>query len=284
MRLIHSSSEMQQISLSLKKEGKKIGFVPTMGYLHQGHISLVKESKKKTDITIVSIFVNPTQFAPNEDLNKYPRDMERDNGLLSSEGVDIVFFPSTADMYPPEFQTYVNVEKVTMEFEGAIRPTHFRGVSTVVAKLFNIVLPDYAFFGQKDAQQSVVIKRMVKDLCFPVKIKICPIIREEDGLAMSSRNIYLAGEERTDALVLSKSLTLAESLIYHKGERSCKTIVDAMTELYKNVESAELQYIKIVNEISFKEVENLDAGSKYFVLIACKIGNTRLIDNSHISL
>lgn len=254
-----------------------------MGFLHEGHLSLIRQSKKTCDVTIVSIFVNPTQFGPSEDFNSYPRDVQRDNKLLEAKGVDFLFLPSTEEIYLKNFQTYVNVEYVTKKLEGEFRPTHFRGVSTVVLILFNCIQPDYAFFGQKDAQQLVVITQMVKDLKLDIKIIGCPIVRESDGLAMSSRNVYLSSSERKDALELYRSLELAEKII-SSGERRVNIILSDMNELFCKVKTAKLDYIKIVEAETFEIVDELEKGKEYFVLIACKIGNTRLIDNVRISI
>ncbi len=254
-----------------------------MGYLHEGHLSLIRESKKTCDVTIVSIFVNPTQFGPSEDFNSYPRDIEKDNKLLENEEVDYLFLPSTEEIYPKNFQTYVNVEYVTKKLEGEFRPTHFRGVSTVVLILLNCVQPDYAFFGQKDAQQLAVIKQMVKDLKLDIKIIGCPIVREEDGLAMSSRNVYLSSTERKDALVLYRSLELAKKII-SSGEKSATIILSEMSELISKIPSANLDYIKIVEADTFEIVDELKSGGEYYILIACKIGKTRLIDNTKIKM
>lgn len=249
-----------------------------MGFLHEGHLSLVRKSKSLTDITVVSIFVNPTQFSPNEDLEKYPRDLEKDKTLLLSEGTDLLFIPSVKEIYPDDFQTYVSVEKMTALLEGETRPTHFKGVTTIVNILFNIVLPDIAFFGQKDAQQSVVIKQMVKDLKLPVKIEVCPIVREPDGLAMSSRNIYLSPEERNDALVLSAALKAGSELI-KSGEKDTAKLINEMRVFFEKITSARLDYIQIVDEESFISSTKLVSEKKYFILCACRIGKTRLIDN-----
>jgi len=254
-----------------------------MGFLHEGHLSLIRESKKTCDVTIVSIFVNPTQFGPSEDFKNYPRDVEKDNELLEGEEVDYLFLPSTEEIYPKNFQTYVNIEFVTKKLEGEFRPTHFRGVSTVVLILLNCVQPDYTFFGQKDAQQLAVIKQMVKDLKMDVKIVGCPIVREADGLAMSSRNVYLSTTERKEALVLHSSLELAKKNI-SSGERSVNVILSDMTELFSKISSANLDYIKIVEANTFEIVDELEKGKEYFVLLACKIGKTRLIDNTKISI
>jgi len=249
-----------------------------MGYLHEGHLSLIKQSKRNCDITIVSIFVNPTQFGPSEDFNNYPRNIETDSKLLESNGVDYLFVPSAEEIYPKNFQTYLNVEIVTKILEGEFRPNHFRGVTTVVLILFNCVQPDFAFFGQKDAQQLSVIKQMVKDLKLDLKIISCPIIRENDGLAMSSRNVYLSDSERKEALVLYKSLQTVKKLI-SSGEKKVNFILSEMNELYSKVPSANVDYIKIVKADNFEIVDELIEGKEYFVLIACKIGVTRLIDN-----
>jgi pantoate--beta-alanine ligase len=252
-----------------------------MGFLHQGHISLVKKSKNTCDITIVSIFVNPTQFAPSEDFQNYPQELEKDKKLLKDEKVDYLFLPESIEMYPRNFQTYVNVEHITQKLEGEFRPTHFRGVATVVLILFNTVRPDYAFFGQKDAQQVAVIKQMVKDLKLNVETIVCSIIRESDGLALSSRNVYLSTKERKDALVLYRSLELAKKII-SSGERRVNIVLSEMNDLIGEVSSAKLDYIRIVEENTFEIVDELTEGKEYYVLIACKIGTTRLIDNIKI--
>lgn len=254
-----------------------------MGFLHEGHLSLIRESKKRCDITVVSIFVNPTQFGPSEDFTSYPRDEARDISLLENEKVDYLFIPSTEEIYPKNFQTYANVEYITKNLEGEFRPTHFRGVTTVVLILFNCVKPDYAFFGQKDAQQLAVIKQMVKDLKLDVEIIGCPIIRENDGLAMSSRNVYLSASERKDALVLHQSLNLAKKLL-DSGERRVSLILSEMMQLFLEIPSAKPDYIKIVDADTFDLVNYLIEDKEYFVLVACKIGKTRLIDNLKIKI
>ena len=269
---------MQHLSGKLKAAGKSIGFVPTMGYLHEGHLSLIKKSKAKCDITVVSIFVNPTQFAPSEDLSKYPRDIKRDKKNLTAAGVDYLFYPDVNEIYPSGFQTYVEVENITKILEGEFRPTHFRGVTTIVSILFNAVLPHFAFFGQKDAQQAAVIKRMVQDFKINLKIIVCPIVREKDGLALSSRNVYLSEKEREDALVLYNSLRLAVKLI-NDGEREVEKIISEMEKFILSVDISNLDYIGIVNSESFEPIKTISSGSSYYILIACKIGTTRLIDN-----
>jgi len=279
MKIIKSPQKMQKISLELKRKGKIIGFVPTMGFLHPGHLSLVKVAKKNSDVVVTSIFVNPTQFGPKEDFKTYPRDFNRDQKLLQKEGCDIIFFPQVKDIYPSNYLTYVNVEKITDILEGAFRPGHFQGVTTVVAKLFNIVLPDVAVFGQKDAQQAVVIKKMVKDLNFPMKILVAPTAREKNGLARSSRNSYLTKEQRKKAGVLYKSLELAKDLI-HQGEKNSAVIINQMKKLIGLEKMAKLDYISI------NDAENLEPQKKLkaevLISLAAKFGKTRLIDNLKI--
>jgi pantoate--beta-alanine ligase len=283
MKVVKSVKEMHLISGQLRLDGKKIGFVPTMGYLHEGHLSLVRKSKENSDITVVSIFVNPTQFAPTEDLDKYPRDFERDEMLLNQENVDFLFYPNKDEIYPEGFSTFVEVGEITKVLEGESRPTHFKGVSTIVTILFNIVKPHYSVFGQKDAQQASVIRKMTNDLHFDIEIEIAPIVREKDGLAMSSRNVYLNEKEREDALVLNKSLNLADDLI-KKGERDFNIIKEKMLGVISQAETAYLDYIQAVESDSFNKVNILDKGKSYFVLIACRIGRTRLIDNLLIKI
>ena len=274
---------MQRVSIKMKAAGKSVGLVPTMGFLHEGHLSLIKKSKTKCDVTVVSIFVNPKQFAANEDLSKYPRDFERDKRILEEAGVDYLFYPEVNEIYPPGFQTYVEVESITKILEGEFRPAHFRGVTTIVSILFSAVMPDYAFFGQKDAQQAEVIKRMSQDLKLNLKIIACPIIREKDGLAMSSRNVYLSEKERKDAVVLSRSLKLAGQLI-KEGENDVEKIIPRMKDIIFSVETTKLDYIGIVNSETFEPVKIISSGSSYYILIACKIGTTRLIDNILVSI
>lgn len=249
-----------------------------MGFLHEGHLSLVRESRKKCDITVVSIFVNPSQFAPSEDFSKYPRDMERDLSILNKEGTDYVFTPGTEEIYPDNFQTYVEVTGITKRHEGEFRPTHFRGVTTIVSILFNIIKPHKAFFGQKDAQQASVITRMVKDLNYDIDVVICPIVREPEGLAMSSRNIYLTPEQREKASVILKSLLTAEQMVT-SGQRDAFSIIKAVNNYFLKESSVHLNYIRVVEKVSFTEPEILENGKEYYVLIACKIDTTRLIDN-----
>lgn len=276
MKLVDSISRMTTLVKMLKKEGKSIGFVPTMGYLHEGHISLVKAAKKHTDVVVMSIFVNPLQFGPEEDFEKYPRDIKRDEALAGDACVDVIFYPSVRDMYPEGYATYVNVESLTDQLCGASRPGHFRGVTTVVAKLFNIVKPDVAYFGQKDAQQVIVIKKMVRDLGMDIEIKAMPIIRETDGLAMSSRNLYLSEDERRSALVLNQSLEKALSLV-EAGERNSENVTKAIKELIARKPLVRTDYISIVDMKDLKDVS--DISGEVLVALAAFVGKTRLIDN-----
>jgi len=254
-----------------------VGFVPTMGYLHEGHLALVKQARIENSAVIVSIYVNPTQFGPREDFGAYPRDLNRDLELLKGGGVDIVFVPSDDEMYPPEFSSWVDVEKVTERLEGAARPGHFRGVATVVAKLFNIVQPSRAYFGQKDAQQVMVIKRMVADLNMGIEIVVVPTLRESDGLAMSSRNIYLSPKERQAAMILFKALTLARQL-RRSGEKDAEEIRRQMTALIQKEPLAQIDYVSIADAETLEELNLLDRPA--VTSLAVRIGKTRLIDNT----
>jgi pantoate--beta-alanine ligase len=259
-----------------KKLSGVVGFVPTMGYLHEGHLALVKQAKVENSSVIVSIYVNPTQFGPREDFGAYPRDLNRDLELLQKGGVDIAFVPSDEEMYQPEFSSWVDVEKVTGRLEGAARPGHFRGVATVVAKLFNIVQPTRAYFGQKDIQQVVVIKRMVADLNMEVEVVVVPTVREGDGLAMSSRNIYLSPEERQAATILFKALTLAQRL-WGGGEKDAEKIRQQMTTLIRKEPLAQIDYVSIADAETLEELNLLDRQA--VASLAVKVGKTRLIDN-----
>lgn len=255
-----------------------VGLVPTMGFLHEGHLSLVRASRERDDSTIATIFVNPAQFAPNEDLARYPRDEERDLELLQSEGVQAVFSPSDpSEMYPEGYATYVTVERLTERLEGASRPTHFRGVTTVVLKLLNITQPDRAYFGQKDAQQLAVVRRMTADLNVPVEVVSMPIAREPDGLALSSRNIFLSGEQRTAALVLSRSLRMAEQL-YARGERDAAIIRSLMESMINAEPLASLDYVSVADADTLDELASI--GRPALVSLAVRFGTTRLIDNT----
>lgn len=276
MEIIKGIKETQQRILSEKCKGKIVGFVPTMGYLHEGHLSLVRQCRLDTDFCVVSIFVNPTQFGPGEDYEKYPRDEKRDLELLEREGVDLVFMPEVEDMYPSGYQTYVEVTELSKPLCGQFRKGHFRGVTTVVSKLFNAVLPDIAYFGQKDYQQYLIIRRMVEDLNFPVKIKMMPIVREADGLAMSSRNTYLTDEERKQAIALYKSLKKAEELFY-AGERDSDKIKQEMDMIFSKYPLVRVQYIEIVDGDTLKPVSRLKG--KTLIAVAAFVGRARLIDN-----
>ncbi len=253
-----------------------VGFVPTMGYLHKGHLALVKQARIENSHVIVSIYVNPTQFGSGEDFGTYPRELNHDLELLREEGADIVFVPSDNEMYPPEFYTWVDVEKITERLEGASRPGHFRGVATVVAKLFNIVQPSRAYFGQKDAQQVVVIKRMVSDLNLGIDILVVPTVREEDGLAMSSRNIYLNPRERQAATILFKALDLARQL-RRNGENDANKLRKQMTSLIKKEPLAQIGYVSIADTETLEELNLIDGPA--LASLAVLIGKTRLIDN-----
>ena len=254
----------------------KVGLVPTMGYLHEGHLSLIRRAREECHQVVVSIFVNPTQFGPKEDLSKYPRDLERDLSLIEPLGVDLVWMPTAEIMYPDGYQTWVEVEAVTGPLEGAMRPGHFRGVTTVVAKLFNAVQPQRAYFGQKDAQQAAVIRQMTRDLNFPIEIVVCPIVREPDGLAMSSRNVYLEPEQRKAATVLYRALTAARNL-YENGERNAEGLRQIMREVIASEPLAQMQYVSCADYDTLTELETVTG--KTLLSMAVFMGKTRLIDN-----
>lgn len=256
------------------------GLVPTMGFLHDGHLSLVKRARRENERAAVSIYVNPTQFSPTEDLDSYPRDLNNDLKLLEAEGIDLVFTPDDGVMYPPGYQTYVTVEDVTRTLEGSSRPTHFRGVSTIVAKLFNIIQPTRAYFGQKDAQQTVVLQRMVQDLNFDIEMVICPTVREEDGLAQSSRNKYLTPEERKGANVLFQALKSAEAS-YQKGQRDGEALRQLMRDVIAQEPLARIDYVSVADPDSLRELDEF-SGDALFSL-AVFFGKTRLIDNAPVS-
>ncbi|HTK83295.1 MAG TPA: pantoate--beta-alanine ligase [Bacteroidota bacterium] len=283
MKVITSIAEMQSSAEALRRQGKSIGVVPTMGYLHEGHLSLIRVAKQRSDAVITTIFVNPAQFSPNEDLSKYPRDLERDKKLAQSAGTDILFVPDLQEIYPPGYSTFVTVEHLTSVLEGEVRPTHFRGVTTIVAKLFNITKPHIAVFGQKDAQQAVVIQRMAVDLNFDTQIIIAPIMREADGLAMSSRNVYLSLTERSASIVLYESLKLAEKLI-RGGERKSDNIRSEMNNFLRLTPSATVDYVSIADPSTLQEKSTLAPGETVLVSLAVRIGVTRLIDNALINV
>ena len=259
-----------------KKEGLSVGFVPTMGYLHEGHGSLIRAAKEGNDKVVVSIFVNPMQFGPTEDLASYPRDLEKDSALCESLGVDLIFHPTAEEMYHEGFSSYVDMNVLTQELCGLSRPVHFRGVCTVVSKLFHIVQPDRAYFGQKDAQQLAIIKHMVDDLNMDLEIIGCPIVREEDGLAKSSRNTYLSKEERKAALILSKSIKLGKRMA-EAGEKDANQIVEAMKEKISGEPMAKIDYVKAVDGLTMQQIAKVK--KPMLVAIAVYIGSTRLIDN-----
>ena len=274
MKVVKTIAEMKKIRAGLKGD---VGLFASLGYLHEGHLSLVRRAKAENPIVMSSIFVNPTQFGPQEDLASYPRDFPRDLKMLEDEGTDFVFMPSAEEMYPPRYSTWVDVEKVTERLEGAVRPGHFRGVATVVTKIFNIMQPTRSYFGQKDAQQCAVIKKFVSDLNMNVEIVICPTLRELDGLAMSSRNTYLKPEERKAAVVLSQSLKLAEDL-WSKGEKDAETIRRKMKELIQKQPLANIDYISIADNETLEELDVVKPPA--LVSLVVKIGKPRLLDNT----
>lgn len=276
MKLVKTIKEVRDIIKQWRAEGQTIGLVPTMGYLHEGHTSLIDESVKNNNKTVVSVFVNPMQFAPTEDLESYPRDIEHDSALCREHGADLIFNPEPSEMYKDGFSTYVDMSVLTEELCGLSRPIHFRGVCTVVTKLFNIVTPDSAYFGEKDAQQLAVIKHMVRDLNMDINVVGCPIVREADGLAKSSRNTYLSSEERWAALILSKTLKLGKELI-DNGERNTGAIINAMTANIKTEPLAKIDYVKIVDSETMQPVDKIDR--PVLCAMAVYIGKTRLIDN-----
>ncbi|MFZ0734196.1 MAG: pantoate--beta-alanine ligase [Candidatus Sulfotelmatobacter sp.] len=276
MKIFNTIDEMRAASRQARRAGKRLGLVPTMGALHQGHLSLVRAARAASDVVAVSIFVNPAQFGPNEDLAKYPRSFERDCELLAREGVDFTFAPSVDEMYPPGATTWVTVEELSGKLDGRSRPGHFRGVTTVVSKLFHILEPDAAFFGQKDAAQVAVIRRMVRDLNFGVEITVGPIVREPDGLAMSSRNAYLNAEQRTQALILHRCLMRVQELA-GKGESSAERLIAAGRAEFATEPSVRPDYFEVVDRDSLDPVKNLSNGA--LVAVAAFVGATRLIDN-----
>lgn len=275
MKVVRTIREMQRLATQMRARGK-LGFVPTMGALHQGHLELVRVAQQRCDGVVVSIFVNPMQFGPKEDYQRYPRDFARDRKLLREIGVDVIFYPDVREMYPENYSTYVEVEGLTQHLCGKSRPGHFRGVATVVAKLFNIVKPHIAVFGQKDAQQAFVIKRMVRDLNFDIEIVVVPTVREPDGLAMSSRNSYLTPDERQQAVVLYKALRHAEQLI-KDGERDARKVKRAMRRIIQNSSSGRIDYIEIVDTDYLKPIQLIK--NEILIALAVYFGKARLIDN-----
>jgi pantoate--beta-alanine ligase len=277
MEIITDITSMQQTALTLRREGKRIAFVPTMGCLHEGHASLLREGRTRGDVLVLSIFVNPIQFGPGEDLDSYPRNLDGDCAIARQSGVDIVFTPSAAGMYPPGFQTAIRVEELALPLCGASRPGHFDGVATVVAKLFNIVQPDVALFGRKDFQQLAIIRRMTLDLSLPVEIVGMPIVREADGLAMSSRNTYLSAEQRRNALCLSRAIRLVRER-YAAGERHAATLLSATRELILMEPAAAIDYLDFRDAGTLETVSTVSPTT--LMALAVKIGTTRLIDNT----
>ena len=276
MQVVKTISEVREIVSSWRKEGLSVGLVPTMGFLHEGHQSLIEKSVSQNDRTVVSVFVNPIQFGPNEDLEAYPRDLEHDKALVEKAGGNLIFHPEPSEMYPGHFTSFIDTTETTELLCGAVRPIHFRGVCTVVGKLFNIVCPDRAYFGQKDAQQLATIRRFVRDLNFPIEIIPCPIIREEDGLAKSSRNTYLSPEERQAALILSKSLRLGKEAI-ENGEDNPQRVINIIKKNLSTEPLARIDYVEIVDFENIQRVEKIEGET--LVAIAVYIGKTRLIDN-----
>ncbi|WP_439425632.1 pantoate--beta-alanine ligase [Oenococcus alcoholitolerans] len=277
LRVVSSITELKGIIKEWKKAGQSIGLVPTMGYLHQGHQSLIQKAASQNDRVIVSVFVNPKQFAPGEDLAKYPRDIKNDQQKAQQAGADLIFHPDDEEMYPADFDSFVQVNGLTSLLEGKIRPTHFRGVVTVLTKLFNLTQADRAYFGQKDAQQVAVVKKLVSDLDFPIRLVVCPIVRRSDGLALSSRNSYLSKDEDKAAVVLYQSLELADRL-YRQGTKNSSQIIQKVTDFISKEPLADIDYVKIVDEQTFLDKADLSSGSA-IVLLAVKIGKVRLIDN-----
>ena len=276
MKIIKTPKEMASLVRGLREKNKKIGFVPTMGYFHEGHLSLIRQAKKDNDIVVVSIFVNPTQFAPGEDYNTYPRDFKTDSKLAKPAGCDIIFNPSVRSMYLKSSLTYVRVSGLSKVMCGSTRPNHFKGVTTICTKLFNIIAPDIAYFGQKDYQQAIIIKQLVSDLNINVRIKIMPIVREKNGLAMSSRNKYLSQRQRESASTIYKSLKYANALI-KSGAKNSSNVKAAIKKMLLKEKDILIDYIKIVNPDSLTNKNKID--SKVLIALAVKIGRTRLIDN-----
>lgn len=283
MEIINRIPRMRSVASKLRREKRKIGFVPTMGALHEGHLSLIRRARAMCDVVVVSIFINPIQFGRGEDFDSYPRELARDAELVSTRGVDYLFAPNIDEVYPEDFSTFVIVEELGEKLCGVTRPGHFRGVTTVVMKLFNIVHPDFAFFGQKDAQQAVIIQRMVRDLCHDTEVVVCPIIREADGLAMSSRNAYLNPEERKAAVVLSKALAEARNL-YTAGEHEATKLISAMRQLIEEQKLARIDYVAVVDYERLEPVSVIEEGQPILIPLAVYIGRVRLIDNTTLNL
>jgi len=280
MKIVRTIAEARAAIADLRRKGRSLGLVPTMGALHDGHISLVRAAKAACDAVAVTLFVNPTQFGPGEDFSKYPRTFETDCRLLEAENVDLLFAPNTAEIYPPGATTWVAVEEIQDRLDGHSRPGHFRGVATIVAKLFNIVGPDQAFFGQKDAAQVAILRRMVRDLDFPLELVVCPIVREPDGLAMSSRNRYLSPEDRQHALVLSRALRAVETQV-QSGERSAAPLIETGLRVLAEEPFVRVDYFRVVDPDTLEDRSNVSAGA--LVAVAAFVGPARLIDNLLLS-
>jgi len=280
MLTVHSAAEMTALSREGRRAGKRVGFVPTMGALHQGHTSLVRAARSRADVVVASIFVNPAQFGPKEDFSRYPRTLEADSALLRAENTDYLFYPSVDEMYPPGASAWVNVEGICDKLDGRSRPGHFRGVATVVSKLFHIVQPDLAFFGQKDAAQAAIIRKLVRDLSFDVEVVVCPIVREPDGLALSSRNVYLTPEQRKQATVLYRSLMRVQNLA-DQGERDAGPLAEVGRQVMSEIPSVRLDYFEIVAPDTLDPVSDISGGA--LIAVAAYVGETRLIDNILLS-
>lgn len=283
MKIINTISEMQELAGKISGSGEKTAFVPTMGFLHEGHAGLIREAKNYGDKTVTSIFVNPVQFGPNEDFEKYPRDFERDRKIAETNGCDFLFYPDVKEMYPDSFNTIINLSGAAKKFEGAARPGHFSGVATVLAKFFNIVKPGYALFGQKDYQQTLVIKQLVKDLDYDVKIVVVPTVREQDGLAMSSRNTYLSPDDRADAPLIFRSLEKAVRAI-EAGERKRKIINAIILSSLRGSAKFKIDYCLSADAESLDEPEEFVHGQRIVLLVAAYLGKTRLIDNMTVPI
>ncbi|HEX6648449.1 MAG TPA: pantoate--beta-alanine ligase [Pyrinomonadaceae bacterium] len=278
MEIINRRQRMSSVARKIRREqDRTVGLVPTMGALHEGHLSLVREARRMCDVVVVSVFVNPTQFGPGEDFERYPRDLTKDTALLTDYNVDYIFAPPVEEIYPKGFSSYVNVEGLSEQLEGASRPGHFRGVATVVTILLNTVRPDFAFFGQKDAQQALVIKRLVKDLAFDTEIVVLPIVREDSGLAISSRNLYLTPDEQNSATVIHKALVQAKTA-YKEGERNANRLVELIRSTIEAEPRARLDYVTVADAETLEKVDRLDE-RRTLIALAAYVGKTRLIDN-----
>jgi len=276
MEVIRSIETMQNRARQLRSEGFTIGFVPTMGFLHEGHLSLIELAKANSDFVVMSIFVNPTQFGEGEDFEDYPRDFDRDRKLAQDHGVNLIFYPEAKELYPEDYRTYITVEDLSKKLCGASRPTHFRGVTTIVTKLFNIVQPDIAVFGRKDAQQAIILKKLVRDLHLPVQIMTAPIVREEDGLAMSSRNTYLSADERQQALALNQSLQTAKKMV-ESGTQDSNIIIEEIRSQWKDKPAISEDYISVVDVQNLEPIAQINQPA--LIAVAAYVGTTRLIDN-----